>query len=164
MVESIQATEYSTATQVATVLGVKAVTVRKYALAVEQETGNPNFFDRDSSNSRIYTSQQVDQFKQLMTLKSKPNETLKTAVRALYAPFKVNDTQTAKNELTDVQNGNQRVLKLLQQVSDREKARDETIKQLQSDNKELKEKLDHITKMLENKPAEKHGWLYHLFH
>lgn len=164
-IHNVHAEEYKNATELAKLLGVKPSTVRKYSILIQNATGNQDYFEKDISNARLYNSKQVEKFQQLLKLKNQPNMTLQKAIEQVFTPSSVEPSDAQNKPIKAVPKGTQQLVQLVQENAKREQQRDKAIEQLQRDNadlkqanKELNDKLDRITKLLETKPVKKHWW------
>ncbi len=53
-------------------IGVAPTTLRKYSSLIENLSGNLNYFERDSNNSRLYSRNDVATIKRVISLKKRP--------------------------------------------------------------------------------------------
>ena len=86
-------------------LGISVATLRKYSLIVERTTGDAGYFERNSQNNRLYTTKNLDDFKEMVELGHGPKMTLESAAKQIYpvtAPTEevVDDNKLAEYEQT----------------------------------------------------------------
>ncbi|MFC6323971.1 MerR family transcriptional regulator [Companilactobacillus baiquanensis] len=75
---------FLTPAQAAKELGISVATLRKYSLIVEHTTDNANYFERNSQNNRLYTSENLEDFKKMVELGHEPKMTLDLAAQKIY--------------------------------------------------------------------------------
>ncbi|KRN29040.1 hypothetical protein IV38_GL001256 [Lactobacillus selangorensis] len=93
--------EVQTPSQAAKKLGVSVATLRKYSLMIEKTTSQPQYFERNSQNMRLYTHKDIENLEQVIKLSHQKNTTLQDAIRQLYAISESRTPQQAPQQKTE---------------------------------------------------------------
>jgi Uncharacterized protein conserved in bacteria with the myosin-like domain len=142
-----------TPAQAAKDLGISVATLRKYSLIVERTTDNSQYFERNSQNNRLYTSKNIEDFKEMVKLSHGPKMTLETSAKQIYPTADVKDTSDAKQD-DEVSELHATIAKL----ESENKKRELTISELQeelADTQKSKEQLQAELTTLKQQAAEK---------
>lgn len=127
---------FLTPAQAAKELGISVATLRKYSLIVEHTTGNANYFERNSQNNRLYTSENLDDFKKMVDLGHEPKMTLDLAAQKVYPSkekVEVADDNHLAQDIADLKAENKKQLATIEQLKTE-------VADLKSANKELESK------------------------
>ncbi|WP_125763332.1 hypothetical protein [Companilactobacillus hulinensis] len=134
-----KSSKFLTPAKAAEGLGISVATLRKYSLIVEHTTGNSDYFERNSQNNRLYTSKNLDDFKEMVELGHRPKMTLDSAAKQI---FPVAD---AEAETTDGNDGKVTELqKTISTLKDEAKKSEETIADLKQQLADAKEEKDSL--------------------
>lgn len=137
--------EYISPNVAAKKLGIAVTTLRKYCSLIEKESGNTSYFERDSNNSRLYTHVDILLLKRVISLKVRPDFSLKKAVRQALSENDVADVSDTDIRLEiDTNNDLQPI------QEDKLKQYESLINQLVESNLKLSGKLEVAIEKLEN--------------
>lgn len=142
-----------TPAQAAKDLGISVATLRKYSLIVERTTKNNQYFERNSQNNRLYTSKNIEDFKEMVKLSHGPKMTLETSAMQIYPTADVKETVDVKqnDEISDLHT-------TIAKLESENKKRELTIKELQqelTDTQKSKEQLQVELDTLKQQAEEK---------
>lgn len=137
--------EYISPNVAAKKLGIAVTTLRKYCSLIEKESGNTSYFERDSNNSRLYKNVDISLLKRVISLKVRPDFSLKKAVRQALLENHIADVSEGDTRLkSDTNNDTQAI------QDDKLKQYESIINQLVESNLKLSEKLEAAIEKLEN--------------
>ena len=137
--------EYISPNVAAKKLGIAVTTLRKYCSLIEKESGNTSYFERDSNNSRLYTHVDILLLKRVISLKVRPDFSLKKAVRQALSEKDVSDV--SENDIR-LESDTESDLQPIQ--GDKIKQYEALINQLVESNLKLSGKLESAIEKLEN--------------
>jgi len=142
-----------TPAQAAKDLGISVATLRKYSLIVERTTKNGQYFERNSQNNRLYTSKNIEDFKEMVKLSHGPKMTLETSAMQIYPTAEVKETTEAKDndEISELHT-------TIDKLESENKKRELTISELQqelTDTQKAKEQLQVELDTLKQQAEEK---------
>lgn len=138
VIEEYFGTEY-----VASQLGIKPGTVRKYAKIVESMPDGSDHFKHDESDSRQYTSQDIESFHDALQLKSVGGVTLENAIKTAFAWINADLYDAGETSQVTVQKDKYNALMTLLAKQN------EQILSLNDQNAKLDEKLDLMNTKLD---------------
>lgn len=129
-------------------IGVAPTTLRKYSSLIENLSGNLNYFERDSNNSRLYSRNDVATIKRVISLKKRPNISLKSALKQALeendiASVSDTDSQLGSDTSTDT------TAELQLASDDKIKQYETLINQLVESNLKLSDQLETAIKRIE---------------
>lgn len=108
--KEIEPETFISSTQIAEILGMKHSTLRKYAKIID-EKANGSFFERNHAGDRLFTYDNVEDFKKFMKLKDSKDNTLDSAAIILVGLD--TNTDTSDSSLPTVVNKDHELLKEL---------------------------------------------------
>ncbi|APX72015.1 hypothetical protein M5C72_02405 [Companilactobacillus allii] len=131
-----KSSKFLTPAKAAEDLGISVATLRKYSLIVEHTTKDSDYFERNSQNNRLYTSKNIEDFKQMVELGHRPKMTLDSAAKQIFPAADVEE------ETTEVKDEKVEELKT-------------TISTLKAEAKKSEETIDDLKKKLADAIEEK---------
>ena len=142
-----------TPAQAAKDLGISVATLRKYSLIVERTTKDSQYFERNSQNNRLYTSKNIEDFKEMVKLSHGPKMTLETSAMQIYPTADVKETTDA-DQNDEISELHTTIAKLESENKKREMTINELQKELtdvQKSKEQLQVELDTFKQQSEEK-------------
>ncbi|WP_125591231.1 hypothetical protein [Companilactobacillus jidongensis] len=134
-----KSSKFLTPAKAAESLGISVATLRKYSLIVEHTTGNTDYFERNSQNNRLYTTKNMEDFKQMVELGHRPKMTLDSAAKQI---FPVANDSTEETDSSDVEVA--QLKKTLEDLRANEDKKNQTIADLKQQLADAKEEKDSL--------------------
>lgn len=178
--KDIEVLEYYTPSEVAGRLKISPPTLRKYCSLIVKEYGK-EYFKRDASNARLYSKNDIELLKRIVSLKKAPNITLDNAIKIALNEFinpdgvtVITDGDTSVHNVNSsdialiqnyellIQKQNNAITQLLANTSDLIESNVNLSKQVET----LSERLEIALNELETTKSvadNKQGWLARLF-
>lgn len=135
----VKSSKFLTPAKAAEGLGISVATLRKYSLIVEHTTGNSDYFERNSQNNRLYTSKNLEDFKQMVELGHRPKMTLDSAAKQIFPASgeSIESTDVKNEEVSQLQ-------KAIDELKAEAKKSEKVISDLKSQLADAKEEKDSL--------------------